>query len=338
MMLGASPARVREGQRNPNRKESDRMKKTWLAVAVAAACAVLAFGCGKGKAPEAEEAAAVQLTPEQEAKAAVDSFIGALQAGRMDEIYKLLPASYQADVSGIVQAYASKVDPALFDKVSGVLATFADVLEAQAGNVAALLAEEGGDLSIPGLTDGLGSNLADEVSADKIRASAQWLANAVKSVKYSDCAAGNIMPLLELAPLREVVDAAMKESGFSTLACAVAEADPDGEPVPEGVVRLAMSYQEPGTENTDTEVAEFVKVEGRWIPKDLCEAWGEGVKAAQAAAAEFSIDAETTEMLDKLLPIVQRSLASLKGASSPEELQAQATGAAMSVMMMMQMQ
>lgn len=316
------------------------MKKTWLTVVAAAVlCAGLACGCGnksQDAAAETAAVAAVQLTPEQEAKASVDAFIGALQAGRMDEIYKLLPASYQQDISGVVQAYAAKVDPALFEKVTGVVATFADVLEAQADNLAGLLAEEGG--SIPGLSEGLGSSLADEVSADKLRASAKWLGNAVKSVTYADCAKGNILPLLELAPLREVVDAAMEQSGFSTLACTVAEADPDGEPVPEGVVRLAMSYQEPGEDSTETDTVDFVKVEGKWLPVDLTQAWGEAMASARAEAEEFSIDAETAAMLDKLLPAVQRALENLKGATSPEELEAQATGAAMTVMMMMQME
>ena len=312
------------------------MKKTWLMVVAAAMlCAGLACGCGgKGKDAAAESEPAVQLTPEQEAKAAVDSFIVALQAGRMDEIYKLLPESYQKDISGVVQAYAAKVDPALFDKVTGVVATFADVLEKQAENVAGLLAEEGGE--IPGLSEGIGSNFVDEMSADKLRATAKWLGNAVKSVTYADCAKGNILPLLELAPLREVVDAAIAQSGISTLACAVAEADPDGGPVPEGVVRLAMSYQAPDADAADTETMDFVKVEGKWVPQDLTEAWGEVIASARAEAEEFSIDEETSAMLNKLLPVVQRSLENVKGAQSPEELQAQVLGAAMSIGMMMQ--
>ena len=252
----------------------------------------------------------------------------------MDEIYKLLPASYQADVSGVVKAYAAKVDPALFDAATGVVATFADVLEAQAANVAELLAEEGGE--IPGLSDGLGSNLAGELTADKIRASAKWLGNAVKSVSYGDCEKGNILPLLELAPLREVVDAAMAESGLSTLACAVAEAEPDGEPVPEGIVKLALSYREPDEAEADTETVDFVKVEGKWVPLELSQSWGELMQTARSGAEEFSIDAETTEMLNRLLPVVQRSLETLKGAQSAKELQAQAAGAFMGVMMMMQ--
>ena len=322
--------------RNPTGRNRKNMKKTWLTVVAAAVlCAGLACGCGK-KGGDAGAAAAVQLTPEQEAKASVDAFIGALQAGRMDEIYKLLPESYQKDISGVVQAYAAKVDPALFDKASGLLATFADVLEAQAENVAGLLENEGG--SIPGLSEGIGSSLTDELTADKLRASAKWLGNAVKSVTYADCAKGNILPLLELAPLREVVDAAMEQSGFSTLACAVAEADPDGEPVPEGVVRLAMSYQEPGEDAADTETVDFVKVEGKWLPVDLTQGWGEAMASARAEAEEFSIDAETAAMLDKLLPMVQRALENVKSAQSPEELQAQVMGAVMSIGMMMQME
>jgi hypothetical protein len=315
------------------------MKKLWMIVAGASACAVLACGCG-GKGAEgdggaaAEDAlhavaAAVPLTPEQEAKATVDSFIGALQAGRMDEIYKLLPESYQADVSKLVKTYAAKVDPALFEQASGVLATFADVLDAQAGNLAELLSEQ--DAGNLGLLDGMSG--MPEVSADDIRASAKWLGNTVRSLSYGDCAAGNVMPLFE-APLSGLVDSAMEQSGFNTLSCAIA-AD-DGEPKADGIVKMELSYKEPGKDATDTEQVEFVKVEGKWVPLDLTRTWGDMMGAAQRSAEGFSIDAETAGMLNKFLPMIQRSLEGLKGAQSAQELQAQAMGAVMTIGMMMQ--
>lgn len=311
------------------------MKRLWLV----AACAVLAAGCG-GKGGDGGDAAAaveqalqavepvVQLTPQEEAKAAMDSFIGALQSGRMDEIYKMLPDSYQADISKLVQTYTGKIDPALFDQASGLLTTFADVLEAQAGNLAELLAAQ--DTGNLGLLDGMSS--VPEVSADDIRASAQWLGNTVRSLSYGDCAAGNIMPLFE-SPMRGIVDSAMEMSGFDTLSCALAE--DDGEPQAEGIVKLAVSYKEPETDVTDTEKVEVVKVDGKWIPLELSRTWGDMMGAAQSRADGFSIDAETTEMLNKLLPMLQRSLAGLKNAQSAQELQAQAMGAAMTIGMMM---
>ena len=310
----------------------------WLTVAGAALCAVLASGCGKGKAPAADAEGAVdalaaavpavQLTPQEEAKAAMDSFIGSLQSGRMDEIYKMLPESYQADVSKLVKTYAGKIDPALFEQATGVLTTFADVLEAQAGNLAELLAEQ--DTGNLGLLDGM--NTVPEVSADDIRAGAQWLGNTVRSLSYGDCAAGNVMPLFE-SPLRGIVDSAMEMSGFNTLSCALAE--DDGEPQAEGIVKMNLSYQEPGKDVTDTEQVEVVKVEGKWIPLDLSRTWGDMIGAAQRSADGFSIDAETTEMLNKFLPMIQRSLAGLKNAQSAQELQAQAMGAVMTIGMMM---
>lgn len=316
------------------------MKRFWLTMAGAAACAVLAAGCG-GKGGDGGDAAAaveqalqavepvVQLTPQEEAKAAMDSFIGALQSGRMDEIYKMLPDSYQADVSNLVKTYAGKIDPALFEQATGLLTTFADVLEAQAGNLAELLAAQ--DTGNLGLLDGMSS--VPEVSADDIRAGAKWLGNTVRSLSYGDCTAGNIMPLFE-SPLRGLVDSAMEMSGFNTLSCALAE--DDGEPQAEGIVKLAVSYKEPDSDVTDTEKVEVVKVEGKWIPLDLSRTWGDMMGAAQRGAEGFSIDAETTDMLNKLLPMLQRSLAGLKTAQSAQELQAQAMGAVMAIGMMMQ--
>lgn len=321
------------------------MKNAWLTiVAGAAACVMLSAGCGGkgGNGADADGAAdaavehvlqvvepVVQLTPEEEAKAAMDSFIGALQTGRMDEIYKMLPDSYQADVSKLVKTYAGKIDPALFEQAAGVLTTFADVLEAQADNLAELLAAP--DTGNLGLLDGM--NSVPKVSADDIRAGAKWLGNTVRSVSYGDCAEGNIMPLFE-SPLREIVDSTMKMSGFNTLSCALAE--DDGEPQAEGIVKLAVSYKKPDTDVTDTEEVEFVKVEGKWIPLDLSQTWGEMIRTAQRRADGLTIKKDEVEMLNKLLPMVQHSLAGLKNAQSAQELQAQAVGAVMTIGMMMQ--
>jgi hypothetical protein len=313
------------------------MKKTSSLLAVAALCFLFASGCGK--APPSGEAAGgaapvaplVRLTPEQEAKAAADAFIASFRAGRLDEILLSLPESYQADVSRVVRAYAEKIDATLFARGTELLSTLADVLDAQADNLAGLLSAPGEGLW--DLADGM--DVRPEVSAGDIRSTARWLGNAVRKLDYGEVAAGNILPLLEMAPLREVVESALAQCGFGAVSSFEIPPD-DGTPRAEGIVKLAFSYPVDGEDKAESDELEFVKVEGRWVPLELSRAWGDAIGVALEGIDALTVDEETVERMNRLLPVVQRALASLKDAQSAQELQAQAMGAAMTIGMMLQ--
>lgn len=306
------------------------MKKTSSLLAVATLCLFFAAGCGK--APPGAEGGAVpvaRLTPEEEAKAAADAFIASFRAGRLDEILLSLPTSYQADVSRIVKAYAAKIDATLFARAKELLLALADVLDAQADNIAGLLSAPGEGLwNIAG-----GMDVRPEVSAGDIRSTARWLGNAVKKLDYGGIAGGNILPLLEMVPV-DVVESVLSQTGFKAVSCGIPP--DDGMPRAEGIVKLAFSHAVGGEDGVESDEVEFVKVEGRWVPLELDRAWGDAIETVLEGIEALTVDEGTVERMNRVLPVIQRTLVSLKDAQSAQELQAQAVGAAMTIGMMLQ--
>lgn len=320
------------------------MKQMWISmVAGAAVCAVLAVGCGKGNAPagaEGEvavaEVAAVAavpvapaLTPRQEAKASMDAAIAALKAGRLDEVYGMLPASYQSDISGVVKAYAAKIDRPLYDQATGLLATAGELIAAQSQNLMDLLGNtEQLGLSLPDAVD------ADDISADQIRQAGELIASVAKSLSYDDFAVGNIQPLLANPLTAGLLSEGIKQLPADAIACAFP--DDDGTPQAEGIETLRMTTHASDEDEPETEDVSFVKVEGKWVPLEMSQEWQETIRTAMAAAQAFEIDDSTRQMANTLAPVLQRTLESLKSAQSAQELQAQAMGAMMTIGMMMQ--
>lgn len=313
------------------------MKKTWLAmVAGAALCAGMAVGCGKagadvGAAADGEAAAlqapAKALSPKEEAKASVEAAIAAIKAGRLDEVYGMLPESYQSDISDIVRAYASKIDRSLYEQGAALLAAAGELIAAQAPNLMELIGNPAAlGLELPDSVD------TDAVNADQIRQAGEWIASVAKSLGYDDFAAGNIRPLLSNPLTSGLLAEGIAQLPSDAIACAFAD---DGGAQADGIVPLRLTTRASEEDEPETEDVQFVKVEGKWVPLDMSQGWADMVRAALAGAQDFEIDASARQMADTLAPMLTRTLESLKSAQSPQELQAQAMGAAMTIGMMM---
>ena len=317
------------------------MEKKWMRMfAVAVLCGSLVSACspkGEGQASgDAEPSAlakafgsAPALTPAQEAKATMDTAIAAVKAGRLDEVYGMLPQSYQSDVSRVVQAYAAKIDRSLYEQGAGLLAAAGDLIAAQAPNLMQLLND----------TDELGFDLPDAVdtdmvTADQIRQAGQWISSVAKGLSYDDFAAGNIRPLLSNPLTAGLMSEGIKQLPTDAIACEIA--DSDGTPQADGIQTLRLTTRASEDDEPETEDVQFVKVEGKWVPLEMQQGWTEMVQTAMSAAGGFEIDADTRRLADKLAPVLTRSLESLKGAQSAQELQAQAMGVVMTIGMMMQ--
>ncbi len=319
------------------------MKKTWLAMlAGAAVCAGLVTGCGKAGAPAGADgeaaadgaAAALQvparaLSPKEEAKASVDAAISAVKAGRLDEVYGMLPESYQRDISEVVRAYAAKIDRPLYEQGANLLAAAGDLIAAQAPNLMELIGNPAAlGLELPDTVD------ADAVTADQIRQAGEWISGVAKSLSYDDFAAGNIRPLLSNPVTAGLLAEGIAQLPSDAIACAFA--DDAASPQAEGIVPLRFTTRASEEDEPETEDLSFVKVEGRWVPLEMSQGWTDTVRTALAGAQEFEIDASARQMADTLAPVLTRTLESLKSAQSAQELQAQAMGAMMTIGMMMQ--
>lgn len=321
------------------------MKKNWMwLVAVAALCGSLVAACGPkgdGQASGGGEASAlasavesaVPLSPAQEAKASMDASIAALREGRLDAIYNMLPESYQADVSNIVKAYASKIDRGLYEKAAGVLVAFGDAVAAQAPNLLELLNSDPDmgldDVELPG-----GTGL-DSLTADHIRDAGRWIADIARTVSYDDLASGNIAPLLSNPLTAGLVSEGIKQAPSDLISCAISE--DTGEPLGDGIVSLRLTSHADADEEPESEDVQFVKVEGKWVPLEMMQGWGDAIQQALSAAGSFEIDDNARKTAENIMPVVQRSLESLKSAQTAQELKAQAMGAFMTIAMMGQM-
>jgi len=307
------------------------MKRNWMrCLAIAALAGTLAAGCGQKKDEgAAAEAAApvVRLTPAEEAQAAVQTTIADLKAGRLDAVYGALPASYRADVEGLVKAYAEKIDRDLYTRSASLVASAADFLTAQADNLASLCATDPNlDVDLPGGLE------TDDLTAGQIRSAAAWLGELARTLSYDDLARGDITPLLSSPRLAEVVGELVALLPADFLSCGAAPAE--GESLPEGMVSLALSAHFEADEETETEEVQFVKLDGKWIPVDLMQGWRDMMATAREAVAGFEVDAAGKQFAERLFPVIERSLDTLKTARTPEELEAQAFGAFMTVGMM----
>ena len=171
----------------------DVMEKNWKKTLVAAVlCGSLVAACGPKIPHPPAPGSVVAFSPAQEAKASMDAAIAAVNAGRLDQVYGMLPESYRNDLADVVRAYASKIDRHLYEQGAGVLAAAGELIAAQARNLEDLLGGHAGNLAfdLPDAVD------MTAVTEEQIRQAGQWIAGAAKSLSYDDFAEGNIRPLL----------------------------------------------------------------------------------------------------------------------------------------------
>ena len=313
----------------------DVMEKNWKKTLVAAVlCGSLVAACGPKIPHPPAPGSVVAFSPAQEAKASMDAAIAAVNAGRLDQVYGMLPESYRNDLADVVRAYASKIDRHLYEQGAGVLAAAGELIAAQARNLEDLLGGHAGNLAfdLPDAVD------MTAVTEEQIRQAGQWIAGAAKSLSYDDFAEGNIRPLLSnplAAGLLQKVFKVFPAFPSDAVSCTLAE--DAGAPKAEGIetLRVARGVSEEG--EPETEDIQFVKVEGQWVPLLMQQGWSAMVRNAMEAADYFEIDADTRRMADTLAPLLTQTLDQLKSAQSAQELQARAVGAMMTLGMMMRL-
>lgn len=300
-------------------------KRTVWLLAGMAALALACGGCGRadnGEAGAAAEALSkVSQTPEQEAQGAVEGALAALKAGRPEQAYAMLPASYRKDISDVVSAYVGKVDPEVLRMGVEVLGAFGNALSRQAENVLSLAKSQG--MVPPGLDGESAAALEEALTADNVRLLGAWLAKSGEWLNPAALQKGDLSGLLSSAAMGEFVKKAWAEGeAKGALSVRLAEAAPETA----GAVRLEM-----GSEASGFEVQEVVKVDGCWVPKEMADEWPEMIQKAMAGVSEFTMDEETVQKAKKVLPALKRAMASWGDSESPEELMGNVMGTVMTL-------
>jgi hypothetical protein len=217
-----------------------------------------------------------------------------LEAGNLRVVWDALPASYQKDVNDVVHTFATNMDTELWTKGVGILAKATQVLKTKKKFI----------LAHPALENA-------PVPKDKLEASWDNVVAVLEIVVKSEIA--------DLSKLKTVdVGAFLGGSGKQIVEKVVAIAkaaeagslpveDFPGIPV-DAVAGLAGakigSSKVDGDQATlsiekegKTEEVQLVRVEGKWLPKEMVAEWaGSVAKAKEALASEMKPALEKNKM------------------------------------------
>lgn len=295
----------------------------------------VAVGCGGaeeenkvaegGAAPVGELAA--KSAPTDDPAAAVMAALEGVKSGRLQQSYDFFPASYQKDVDALVNQFAGKMDPEIWQQSFAVLNKAVQVLKTKkelilegpmfAGPNAGPqgeIARQNWDGAVTFLETLVGSDLADleKLKALESRMFLEQTGNKLLTQALSLGAAAGQNPLETLKDVSVTV------------------VSRDGD---KAVVKM-VSPQEP-----EAQEVEFVKVEGKWLPQSLVDGWKDQIDQARAQIDQIKpeeLAAAKPQALGQLKS-VDATLDKLLAAKTADEITAAATPLIFQAMMMGQM-
>lgn len=296
----------------------------------------VAIGCGgaqevknvaEGGAAPAGEPAAKSAPTDDDPAAAVMAALEGVKSGRLQESYDFFPPSYQKDIDSLVNRFAGKMDPEIWQQTFAVLNKAVKVLKTKkelilegplfagpnAGPQGAI-ARQNWDGAVTFLETLISSELADleKLKALESRMFLERTGNKLLTQALSLGAAAGQNPL---ETLKDVTVTVVSRDGDKA------------------VVKM-VSPQEPEPQEVD-----FVKVEGKWLPQSLVDGWKDQIDQARAQIDQIKpeeIAAAKPQALGQLKS-VDATLDKLLAAKTADEITAAATPLIFQAMMMGQM-
>ena len=274
-------------------------------------------------------------------------------------IWDMLPASYQKDLNGLVQAFAKEMDAELWDAGAGLLGGIGELLRTKKDLIAGMLSEmdEAGEIPLSEITSGLemAGTLLDKLaksdlgSLNKLRTvdlgnvADTFGRDMMKLIEDSAKAAGEADPF-GLETLRGIKVEVVSEDGSNATikVSGLPEAFDFGSltelpgGLPPGLPGLPDLDELPFADFTDFENGELEveKVEGKWVPKEIADAWEDAISAAREEMGGVGeMAGEDKQMALGVIKALNGSLAGIKKAKTPEQFQMALMQATMGVMM-----
>lgn len=263
---------------------------------------VLMIGCGTEESTEvAGETASVPAAPQEDtAEAALRYVIDGIKNGQPVVAWNSLPESYQKDVNELVRGFGEKMDPEIWKEVTGLLSSVQQIL----------IDKQQFIVNHPGV--------AGSENPEVMAAAVPQLAGLLKTVLDST---GNLESL-------KTFDGGefMKSSGvdlvkqFDALSKL---APPEAAPGPVGLAALdnikietvstsdSTATLKTTGPNGEEQTMELVRVEEKWLPKEMVDGWEQ-----QMAAAREALDGMPDQM-DQARPMVAMITGSVKGMLTP---------------------
>ena len=302
----------------------NRMSRNVALVSLISALALI--GCKKEEAAAGGEkaAAAAKAAVKKAAPATADAAVKALFDGLAKNdpgaLWEFLPASYQKDVTGLVQGFAGQLDAEFYDKSMAVMAKAVKVLKEKKDFIKAnemfAQATKGAPLP-PGAIDqnwDAAVGLLGAIAGSDLKTVAGL--KGLDIGKFLSVTGGDLM--------KQGV-AIAKATGQDPMAMLAGVKVEKG--AAEGKVKISMPGQEGGKEE------EFVQVEGKWIPAEMAKEWKGEIEKAKKQLGEVGPQmAQAKAMAMPMLTKVDGALDQLAGAKDQAAFDAALTGA-MALMM-----
>ena len=274
-------------------------------------------------------------------------------------IWDMLPASYQKDLNGLVQTFANEMDAELWDAGAGLLGGIGELLRTKKDLIAGMLSEmdEAGEIPLSEITGGLemAGTLLDKLaksdlgSLNKLRTvdlgnvADTFGRDMMKLIEDSAKAAGEADPF-GLETLRSIkVEVVSEDDSNATIKVSgLPEAFDFGSltelpgGLPPGLPGLPDLDELPFADFTDFENGELevVKVEGKWVPKEIADGWDDAMSdAGEEMGGVGEMAAEDKQMALGVIKALNGSLAGIKKAKTPEQFQMALMQATMGAMM-----
>ena len=296
---------------------------------------------------------------EEGPESVVTTPLKALEEKNPKLIWDMLPASYQKDLNGLVQTFAKEMDAELWDAGFELVGGIGELLTEKKELIAEMLSEmdESGEVPMSVITSGLemAGTLLDKLtksdlgSLNKLRTvdlgnvADTFGRDLMKLIEDSAKAAGEADPF-GLEMLRGIKVEVVSEDGNSATikVSGLPEASDFGaltglpSALPPGLPGLPDLGELPFADFTDFENGELevVKIEGKWIPKEIADGWEDAMSDAKGGMSGVGEMAdEDKQMALGVIKAINGSLPGIKKAKTPEQFQMALMQAAMGAMM-----
>jgi hypothetical protein len=274
-------------------------------------------------------------TSTETADAAIMAVFEGLKADNPRAAWDFLPASYQKDVNGLVHEFAGKMDAELWSRSFGTLRQVVHVLKTKKefilSNPALQGAEDAPGPLPPGAAEDLAKNWDGILNVLNTLLTSEI--SDLEKLKTADMGdfvgttGGSLMK--QIGTLSKAAPGDPFESGFKAK-LAAAKATVISSEGDKALVRLESPDEE-------SKEVELVRVEGKWIPKDMADGWEEGMSEARAslAALDPKAMAAQKEQVLAVLDGIDATLGKLDGAKTTDEFNLAATEAMAPIMGML---
>ena len=307
-----------------------KLLKHTLSTLLALFAAIFIIGCSKSSeketAPDVE--AKLSGTPDVAIKTIVDAFLDS----KGIVMWQSMPASYQNDINAVFQTLGSKVDGEVYDRVFATLNRAAKISEKQQEFIFnSSLYQDQTEEEIAAAREAFPAviSLLNTLTSSSIASSQELI--KFDGHKFFDTTVSSILAdvktIAKMSPELDDEDGTLSYdeiiNNLKNLNVVVVDSTE---------TEATLKFKLPNESSEEEET--FVKVEKRWVPKEMADEW-----SAEIGKIKQQLNSISTEQMAQFTPQINNTLAmfdmvlnQIESAKTQEEFDAAAQSAMMPIM------